>query len=134
MSLSINASTFIPSLIPLPSSPLLGAHQDELELRDRHSHLLEADINLLESHIEHMLKSRESPSKNTTSVSDDITPDILAILSGKVLDKLQILKCIKDSYPMLTTSDINSKLYSLKNKGAVCQIRGKTNRPLWTVC
>lgn len=118
MSLSINATTFIPSLIPLPSSP-----REDLELRDRHNHVLEADIELLESHIEHM-----------SSTLPDITPSILLALSGKILDKVQILNCIKDLYPTLTTSDINSKLYSLKNKRMVHQIRGKTSRPLWALC
>ena len=135
MSLSINASTFIPSLIPLPSSPLFGARQDDLELRDRHTLVLEADINLLECHIEHMLQSRTVSGKASAHVvSTDITSDIILALSGKVLDKVQILKSIKDSYPMLTTSDINSNLYSLKNKGMIYQVPGKTSRPLWSLC
>lgn len=114
----------------------LSLCRDEIDLRDRHIQVLEGDIAMLQSHIEHLLLYQSSTNKvkSTPAVSDDITSDILAALSGKALDKLQILKSMKDLRPTITTSDVNSKLYALKNKGKVCQIPGKTTRPLWTLC
>ena len=67
------------------------------------------------------------------AVSPTLVSDILAALSGKTLDVVQVLSVLKGSYPALTKKDVNSHLYKLKNK-SVRQVCGFEARPLWTVC
>ena len=108
-----------------------GDLEKELEMAHFHQSVLEEDKAQLEACVDFLLQKGTGQSSESSAALDETISDVLRTSSKNVR---QILAAIKPVFPEIEKGEINSRLYSMMNKGLTKFNRVSGDKaPLWSL-